>query len=645
MSTKKSSKTKSKKKAPAARKAASSKKPSPKRKKVSKAKVVPAAGLEAAVQELTGESCRDCVIRTIQEVCHTTIGDLSDKLEDLCAPCNTGKLSDLEDALASCGKRRKLRCGMSVLDVITVVCGSGGPMRFGRLAVLLLFFAIAAKGQGFDKTAFFPNAAHKPPDLTSLTIEFNTVTLAPENACPRDVKQSDGSVKTVACSEMYRLENRTAPYVIIPIHSAGLGTNAATSAAQLQLAIDPPQTVKGLTLVIFNLQSTPVIANSTVPKGYVEIPIAPQLSQQGDDETAVFESIHPKETLFYRALTPITFPADSVGLQKLRARLSNSISVTDPGEFDRAYAVYVNDIAQPTNQPVIQMEITGAPRGKKLNVKVGGLETLGAEPLAASTAIQSVAIPKARDDADVWVKVAAEADDVKRERKYSIDTKLHDAFRSGRWDLGPTFDATVGNKTSKAPNSGSLSFDFKRFFKGGGPLHSQSLTFSPIYRSDRSFDNRDAGFDLVYEPFFTRLENTLDQRRKAEKRLGGPPLVHVWGWRIRPSAAVEFGHHIDSSAPEVNDKEFKRLRAGISAAFEYLRWKLTVAGEWRHLFDDEVLLQDTVVTVAQSDRKYGRADLSYDLGNVALTLTHMNGRKPPAFSSTHSTSFGVTLKF
>jgi hypothetical protein len=69
--------------------------------------------------------CRRCVIRTIEDHCRTTVGDRTDKLRDLCSPCDIGVMADLADELkANCSAPSNLQldCSMSVLQVISLVC-------------------------------------------------------------------------------------------------------------------------------------------------------------------------------------------------------------------------------------------------------------------------------------------------------------------------------------------------------------------------------------------------------------------------------------------------------------------------------------------------------------------------------------------
>ncbi len=506
-------------------------------------------------------------------------------------------------------------------------------------------FAAVAAGQGFETTASFPEGAGATPNFKRLVIEFEQIgiTLTTDNNCPRVAHEPAGD-RQVPCTELYRLENRTTPFAAVAIDTV----NATPGLfPQLEITLhDAPKTLKSLVFVALNLQSSSPKGPAPV-KGYVEVPVASQLSQKDDPGTEPFVALRGTQQVFYRSVIPVVIPPAE--LERFRAKLSSAMSITDPADFDRPYVGEVTGFKNVDSVGFVhEITVSGAPRGKKVTVKIAGVEKFGAEDLQAGTAVQTKALPKAREDADLWVKLAIDTDSVKKDRKYSVDTRMHSGWRDGRWDVGPTLDGTFGNVTSKAPNTAALSFDFKYWLNvaDGGVLHSQSVTLSPVYRTDRSFDNRDLGADLVYEPIFRVLDQTLDERRKAEKRLGGPPLAKTWGWRIRPSFALETGRHIASVSADVRHTDFSRLRFGLSSTIEWLQWKLTISGQTRHLFSSELLLQDKgVVQTAKSDKNYGRIDLSYDLGAVSIVSTHMNGRQPPAFSSTHSTSLGIVFKF
>jgi hypothetical protein len=478
--------------------------------------------------------------------------------------------------------------------------------------------AASSVNSAFLQTASFPDST-KPKELV-IVREENT--LDASNACP----------DTATCAQKYRLEDRDTyrTYEIDSVSIAG-----TTLKAELH---ELPASTKKLTFVALNLKATPKI-------GYLEIPVTPQLMQLDIDETEAGEGLRSPIVVQYHALTPITIKQRDE--RKTRAVMSSALTITDAADFDRPYSGYVAAIAPlDTSSEIFELRIAGAPRGKKLALQVGGFETFNGQAQQATGPVQTIAIPKGRDDATLFVKLSAEANNVKRERRYTLDTRVHDVWRAGqRWNIGPTLDATYGNKTAKAPNSGALSVDLRYFIKGK-PEFRTNLTVSPIFRSDRSANNQDLGGDVVLEGIIPRLERSLDQRRKEEKRLKGTPLALEWGWKLRPSVAAEFGTHIKSALEEVEGKSFIRFRAGVSAAVEFGKWSLTTSIQHRYLLDKEVLLQDGAVnTVSDSQKTYGRADLSYDLGVVAISLTHLNGRQPPAFSSTHSTSLGLTFKF
>lgn len=67
-------------------------------------------------------SCRACVEAAIRSVCGP-FSSISQTLNTICAPCNAGKLAQLEQAVSNCsGKSVTLTCSMTVRDVIVEVC-------------------------------------------------------------------------------------------------------------------------------------------------------------------------------------------------------------------------------------------------------------------------------------------------------------------------------------------------------------------------------------------------------------------------------------------------------------------------------------------------------------------------------------------
>ena len=74
--------------------------------------------------------------------------------------------------------------------------------------------------------------------------------------------------------------------------------------------------------------------------------------------------------------------------------------------------------------------------------------------------------------------------------------------------------------------------------------------------------------------------------------------------------------------------------------------RLTVDAAARYLFQDEVLSDSgSIVKTDKGYVPYLKAELAYDLGPVAVSIVHENGRLPPDFKRAHATTVGVTVKF
>jgi hypothetical protein len=488
------------------------------------------------------------------------------------------------------------------------------------LAAAVPLFALDKRGVALSNLIYFQDAA-----ADKLVIELKAHTLLAGNEC----------ADKPTCAAMYALEYRE-NFRLVPITRV----DGPAGTKKLTVSLEAPVTdVKALVFVARDLKAVPL----TNPKkiGYLELPVKPQLMALDIDDSEAFEGIRGPAMVQYQALLPDTLTLDA----NTPAKLSSALSVTDPGDFDRPYRGYIANVFKESPY-VYTLVVRGGPRGKKLNVQVGGVETFGGAPLNATTAVQTLAIPKGRDDATLFLRLGAEANDIKQERKYTLDVRAREAWLVGdRWQMGPTLDVTVGNKTAAAPNTGALSADF-RYFIPGRPGFRSRLLLAPIFRTDRAFENENLGIDVAWEMIIPSLDKSLEMRRKEEKRRGGPPLARVWGWSVRPVIALETGRHLKSSSPEVDDETFSRLRGGVALVLERGRWKLSGSAVQRQLFSDEVLLQSNeVVEVSRSEKRFFRGDLTYDFGTAGLTLTYLNGRQPPAYSPTDSTSLGVTFKF
>lgn len=477
--------------------------------------------------------------------------------------------------------------------------------------------------------AMFPTVVHFN-DATGkqLTIGFHDETkpLEAENECKSPSQP---------CTDMYWIEHRVKGGKRIEIDEAVVDHSENFGNPEVRLVLhERVEDPSDLVLVVSDLMVINPATGKPKSAGWTEFPLVPQLEQREDRE---------RPTLRYQSLLPGKMsdtPAE-------RTAVASNLTVTDPDFPTRRYDVYVRRIKSESDY-VHDFEVAGLPRSRKAKVAYRG--TFNDVVVPVKMTLTSPAIPKNRDEAAFYVNASAESDDIAREQTYRFDTKIAPAWRTRSWEIGPRLEATVGNATSKAPNTASLAADFRYWFleEADGALQSHALVFAPTYRTDRKFDNRDGGLDVTWEPYFTHLENkTLEVRRAREKREGGVPQSIHWGYRIRTKIGAEYGRHIDSTSPQLNDDEYSRLRGEVVAMVEWQQLRLTVTAQTRHLFSHELLLDENggVVTISDSMRNHVRAELAYDLGAFAISVTHLNGRVPPAFSPTHSTALGLTLKF
>jgi hypothetical protein len=481
------------------------------------------------------------------------------------------------------------------------------------------------------------------------------------------ILHDDNACASVAdCAKKYRLERALAgDHEIIDIESATVLHQSKVEGDGLPIfetltfaLSSAPKKGTELSLTAFDLiaflpkEVDPLKQRKALGKTLF---VAPQIALQpvSEDDALKFEGVRAPLTIEYQSLTPLHY-ADT---DEERSQASSKISATDadPVKFKQPYALSVHGIETKSKAGILhELRVSGIPRGAKVDVVLNGLESYAGQPLQAKGTVQAVVLPKGRDDSEFYVNVGVDADDLADSRKYKLDLRVQEKFRTGRlWVVGSTLDVMVGNKTSKAPNTGSVSLDFQRWFLrdlSKYHIHSAAITYAPVFRTDREFVNKQAGLDIVFEPLFTGLEQQLFTRRTREQDRGGPPLTRKWGWRVRPSLAFEYGKNLGSTLPEVDDETYTRLRGGLSITIERLQWQLTVAAVARYLFEDEILMQvvdnqPTAVRVDRNQRRHARIELAYNLGNVALSVTHADGRLPPAYTPVNTTGFGITFKF
>jgi hypothetical protein len=487
--------------------------------------------------------------------------------------------------------------------------------------IVFLLLSLTAATAGAQPVAFFRND-------TTLVVSFERVDpIVNENSC-------DGA----QCKTKYRVEDRTLANGVIDVSRVEVNddnTMTVTLASK-------PQNVKALFFVAADYQvPDPSVQGGVKTAGRKDLQIKPQF------EAVPVDLPSPFIGFFYRSLTPLTLADDFA----THLDLAKKITLTDPNQFGRPYPTRVIGI-ESDGKFFHTIRLSGLPRAKKLDVAISGIDTWDGKPVAASGTLSTEGFPKTRDSARVWITGSIDADDVKSERKYKLDTRLHYDFSVGNWRIGPTLDAIVGNTLSKAPNTGSLAADFRYDF--GRPLPSgapglfsqQAILLAPIFRTDRGFDNQELGLDIAWEPRITVLEKPLDFRRLVAFREKRDPFQRHWGFTLRPTIALETGQKTESVSAEVKGEEFIRARASILMVVEFNNLKLSLERTDRHLFTDEASLNaGAVVTTTASHRGFLRGDLQWDFGFAAITLTHLNGRLPPIYTETGSTSLGVTFKY
>jgi hypothetical protein len=447
-------------------------------------------------------------------------------------------------------------------------------------------------------------------------------------------------LNAIACLDLYWLEHRVGPRRDIPVNSVRLVQDALFPTLEFALAAAPASLDK-LHVVLAGMKD-----KDAKPLEWVSLPIQPQIIQNefGKGVTFTYQSIEPRK------------------LEKINPK-DITVTAVDKKDSNRQYTARVKGVTKITEDGplsdllhTVAIDEASLPRGKALKTTVSGLETFGSDAVPVKTSVTRMSFPEGREDARFYANGSIEADSVEHNRAYKFDVLIAPKFdlSDGLWQHGPKLDAIIGNKVSKAPNTLAASWDVRRFLvsRFSDSILSHDVSFSPTYRIDRNSKSRDAGIDAQYEPFVKRwADRTLEQRRAdAESN----PLALKWGWELLPTVGFETGIHLRSEDPAVDGSAFNRLRGKIVVMAEREvgsslpgTVKLTVTGTVRQLFSDEAVLNDDgeLVGTDRADKTFFRADLSYDIGPWALTLTHMNGRQPPAFSATHSTSFGVTVKY
>ena len=290
------------------------------------------------------------------------------------------------------------------------------------------------------------------------------------------------------------------------------------------------------------------------------------------------------------------------------------------------------------------------PRGTTVTADVSGIDSYGGKPLTGSGTGKVEAYPKGRDDAEYYLNGQYIFNQVEKDQG-SVDFKVekHNFVPASALDWWYKVEGTVGSKSLDISQTGTVAAGQTIWWLTSTKTPddtSWGLSIAPTFRTDRDFKNRDLGADLTLKTTFGSLYQTLEIKRKDDPKA-------LFGWSWIPKVGIEAGRHLASSSDEVDGKGFGRGLANFNLMFEradvilpFATLRLTVDATARYLFQDEVLVDSgSVVKTDKGYVSYLRAELAYDLGPVALSIVHENGRLPPNFKRAHATTAGVTVKF
>jgi hypothetical protein len=360
---------------------------------------------------------------------------------------------------------------------------------------------------------------------------------------------------------------------------------------------------------------------------------------------SVLPDLGSRKSIVYRSIERRTADA---------APPKDSVKVTATDADKNKYDVTVTEVQRAVETPSSAGDVLwrifltpSLPRGTKLKVKVEGIDQYGGQALVGSSSIEVEDYPEGRDDATFYLRGEKTYDQL-GDDSGSLDMKLEQSFlllKSGLewWYL---IEATVGSKSLDVSQTGTASLGLRHWFDS-----QYALSFAPTFRTDRDFHDRDLGADIMFEAEPNAWFKTIDikRRRDPENR-----NIHD-GWWLKPRFGVEAGKHLASSSDEVEGETFLRGLGAINFLLETNRLQLltprdtvTLSVDFaaRYLVEDEVTLDDEdVLEIGDGYKPYLRAELSYDIGLVALSAVHLNGKLPPTFKNSRTTTLGLTFKF
>jgi len=292
-------------------------------------------------------------------------------------------------------------------------------------------------------------------------------------------------------------------------------------------------------------------------------------------------------------------------------------------------------------------------RGRTLAVIVSGIEKYNKGDMAARGKIAVQPYPKGRDDAVFYLR-GQKVFSRFGEDQGSADFKLENTFTNsiqGRqwWYL---LSGTVGSDSLDLSQSITASIGKRWWIDIDHNLKTVpawDVSLAPTFTIDSESRDRDLGLDLILEGQPSIWYRTIEQRKKT----AADPKSIRWGFWLKPKLALEAGKQLASQSAEVEGKTYSRALASFNLLLErdqifrlFDKVSLTVDATERYLMQDEVTIDEMkVVSTSKGFKPYLRAELAYDLGPIAFSIVHENGKQPPNFKRAHATTVGVTVKF
>ena len=292
-------------------------------------------------------------------------------------------------------------------------------------------------------------------------------------------------------------------------------------------------------------------------------------------------------------------------------------------------------------------------RGRTLAVMVSGIEQYNGGDMTAQGKIAVQPYPKGRDDAVFYLrgqKVFSRFGEDQGSADFKLENTFTNSLRGRQWWY--LLSGTVGSDSLDLSQSITASIGKRWWIDIDHNLKTVpawDVSLAPTFTIDSESKDRDLGLDLILEGQPSIWYHTIEQRKKT----AADPKSIRWGFWLKPKLALEAGKQLASQAEEVEGKAYFRSLASFNLLLEkeqifglFDKISLTVDATERYLMQDEVTIDEMkVVSTSKGFKPYLRAELAYDLGSIAFSVVHENGKQPSAFKRAHATTVGVTVKF